>query len=197
MKYSALLRVITPPAGVLTVIVLLLLVDSAAALVQPWLAGQVTGSLLAPEQAGIEYLLLAWLGLAAIKSLVSFFSGYLVGATGEDMSARLRTRVYEHLQVLPMVYFHERKQGETLALLTRDAEVIAHFITNTLVQLLPLVVTFFGAFIMMALIDPLIAGLTLFLMPLYFLAMKLIGRGIRPIAKDWVNSWSKMYAFAQ
>ena len=41
------------------------------------------------------------------------------------------------------------------------------------------------------------AGLTLLLMPLYYLAMKLIGRGIRPLSTDWVNAWSKMYAFAE
>ncbi len=183
--------------GTLAVIVLLMLIDSAAALVQPWLAGQVTGTLLGTDTSGLSVLLLAWLGLAASKSLLTFFSGYLVGATGEEMSARLRTRIYEHLQILPMDYFHGRQQGETLALLTRDAEIIAYFITSTLVQLLPLMITFFGAFIMMALIDPLIAGLTLLLMPLYYLAMKLIGRGIRPLSTDWVNAWSKMYAFAE
>ena len=197
MRYTSLLRVITPPTGTLAVIVLLMVIDSAAALAQPWLAGQVTGTLLGTDTSGLSVLLLAWLGLAASKSLLTFFSGYLVGATGEEMSARLRTRIYEHLQILPMDYFHGRKQGETLALLTRDAEIIAYFITSTLVQLLPLMITFFGAFIMMALIDPLIAGLTLLLMPLYYLAMKLIGRGIRPLSTDWVNAWSKMYAFAE
>ena len=158
MRYTSLLRVITPPTGTLAVIVLLMLIDSAAALAQPWLAGQVTGTLLGTDTSGLSVLLLAWLGLAASKSLLTFFSGYLVGATGEEMSARLRTRIYEHLQILPMDYFHGRQQGETLALLTRDAEIIAYFITSTLVQLLPLMITFFGAFIMMALIDPLIAG---------------------------------------
>jgi len=197
VRYTTLLRVITPPTGVLAVIVLLMLIDSVAALAQPWLAGQVTGTLLGADTHPLSLLLLAWLGLAASKSLLTFFSGYLVGATGEEMSARLRTRIYEHLQILPMDYFHGRKQGETLALLTRDAEIIAYFITSTLVQLLPLMITFFGAFIMMALIDPLIAGLTLLLIPLYYLAMKLIGRGIRPLSTDWVNAWSKMYAFAE
>ena len=40
-------------------------------------------------------------------------------------------------------------------------------------------------------------GLVAPLMPLYYLAMKLIGRGIRPLSTDWVNAWSKMYAFAE
>ena len=114
MRYTSLLRVITPPTGTLAVIVLLMLIDSAAALAQPWLAGQVTGTLLGSDTSGLSVLLLAWLGLAASKSLLTFFSGYLVGATGEEMSARLRTRIYEHLQILPMDYFHGRKQGETL-----------------------------------------------------------------------------------
>jgi ABC-type multidrug transport system fused ATPase/permease subunit len=197
MKYTSLLRVITPPAGTLGLIVALLLAGSAVALLQPWLAGKVTGHILDPALSGLGLLLLAWLGLGAVSALLSLSSGYLVGATGEDMSATLRTRVYEHLQTLPMSYFHQRKQGETLSLLTRDADVISQFITQTLVQVLPHVVTFAGAFALMALLDPMIAGLALVLMPLYYLAMKLIGRRIRPIASEWVQSWSRMYAFAE
>jgi ABC-type multidrug transport system fused ATPase/permease subunit len=194
MNYSALLNIITPPVRALAIIVLLLLADSAAALAQPWLAGLVTGRIIDDGQAGLGSLLLAWLGLIVIKTGLGIASQYLVGGTGTDMAARLRARVYEHMQFLPMAYFHERKQGEVLALLTQDAEVISHFITQTLVQLMPLLLTFIGAFAIMAWLDPAIALLALVLMPVYYLAMKLIGRRIRPLSKAWIRSWSDLYA---
>jgi ABC-type multidrug transport system fused ATPase/permease subunit len=112
MKFSTLLQHVTPQRNTLLFIMLLLLLDSAVALANPWLAGMLTKSILQGEGSGLpafQFILLAWFGLLALRSLLSFATSYLVGSTGETMSARLRSRVYEHLQILPMSYYHERK----------------------------------------------------------------------------------------
>lgn len=113
------------------------------------------------------------------------------------MAARLRSRVYEHLQILPLAYFQERKQGDMLTLLSNDSEIISDFVTSTLVQLLPLLLTFGGALAIMAWMDQTIALLAVMLMPVYYLAMKVIGRRIRPITAQWIESWSNMVTLAQ
>jgi ABC-type multidrug transport system fused ATPase/permease subunit len=113
------------------------------------------------------------------------------------MAARLRSRVYDHLQILPLAYYQERKPGDLLTLLSNDAEAISRFVTSTLVQLLPLILTFLGAFAIMAWLDPLIALLAALLMPLYYLAMKLLGRRIRPLTSAWLKSWSSMVSLVQ
>ena len=112
MNYSSLLRIITPPSTALLLIVVLMLAGSAVALAQPWLAGLVAERIIDPAAGGLGGMLLAWLALAAGSAIIGLLSTYLVGATGEDMAANLRTRVYEHLQSLPMDYFQARKQGE-------------------------------------------------------------------------------------
>jgi ATP-binding cassette subfamily B protein len=195
VKFSALLQFVTPHRNTLFAIVFLLLLDSAFALTSPWIAGQLTGLVLGEAEvlfSSIRWLLTLWLGLMVIKSLVGFISSYLVGSAGETMGAQLRARVYEHLQVLPLPYHQDRKQGELLTLLSNDSEHISSFVTNTLVQLLPLLVTFAGAFVIMAWLDPLIALLSALLLPLYYIAMKLIGRNIRPVSEAWINAWSNM-----
>ena len=106
------------------------------------------------------------------------------------MSARLRKRVYEHIQVLPIAYFQTRRAGESLSLLSNDAMVIGNFVTTTLVSMLPLLLTFFGAFYIMTRLDIQIALVAVLLLPVYYIAMKLIGLKIRPIATDWVHAWS-------
>jgi len=53
------------------------------------------------------------------------------------MAAELRSRVYEHMQILPLAWYQQRKQGDILSLLSNDAEAISRFVTNTVVQLLP------------------------------------------------------------
>ena len=110
---------------------MILLADSLAALALPWIAGQLTAAVL--DESGVNFntiqlVLLGWLGLIAIKSMLNFSSSYLVGTTGEKMAARLRQRVYEHMQVLPISYFHQRRPGESLSLLSNDAEIISNFV---------------------------------------------------------------------
>jgi len=200
VKFTRLLQYITPHRSTLFLVVVILLADSLAALALPWIAGKLTSTVL--DESGVNFdtfqlVLLGWLGLIALKSMLNFSSSYLVGTTGEKMAARLRQRVYEHMQVLPISYFHQRRPGESLSLLSNDAEIISNFVTTTLVTLLPLLLTFFGAFFLMTQLDVRIALVAVLLLPVYFVAMKLIGRKIRPIATDWVHSWSQMVSFVQ
>ena len=200
MRYSRLLHIVTPHSNTLLLILALLLADSAAALASPWLAGLLTRSIMADDKSALPaftLILLAWFALLGVKSLLGFASSYLVGSTGASMAARLRSRVYEHLQILPMAYYQERKQGDLLTLLSNDSEAISSFVTTTLVQLLPLTLTFLGAFAIMAWLDPLIALLAALLMPVYYLAMKILGRRIRPLTSAWIESWSGMIALVQ
>jgi len=61
------------------------------------------------------------------------------------MAAGMRARLYDHLQSLPLGFFHERRRGEVLTLVTNDAAVISTFVSGTLTGLLPLVISFAGA----------------------------------------------------
>lgn len=198
MKFTLLLQYITPHRRVLVAVVGLLLAGSALSLAQPWLAGKLTGVLLSAENYSnwnVQDVLLLWLGLIIVRSILGFFTQYTIGSTGEEMAASLRSRLYQHLQALPLGYYQKRRSGDVLALLTNDADIISGFVTDTLVQLLPLLLTFAGAFVMMALIDPFIALVAVVLLPFYFLVMKIIGRGIRPISRAWIDAYSDLMTF--
>ncbi len=161
-------------------------------LASPWLAGQLTGALLTDADAGAAFdrLILLWLLLLAFQALFGFSSQFVLGVTGERMIARLRMRLYDHLQALPVDYYHERKKGDVLALLTNDADLLSGFVTETLTGLLPLLLTFFGALLFMWRIDPLIASMAGLFVPLVFVVMKLLGRGIRPLARELTRQYA-------
>ncbi|MEP0203752.1 MAG: ABC transporter ATP-binding protein [Halioglobus sp.] len=197
MKFSVLLRFITPHRQVLLTVVSLLLASSAMTLAQPWLAGQLTQTLLGNGEAlwAIQHIFTLWLVLVIFRSLVGFASQYYIGSTGEHMTASLRSRLFDHMQDMPIGYYHEQRSGDVLALLSNDAEYISSFVTDTLVQLLPLLLTFSGALAMMAAIDPMIAGLAVVLLPAYFVTMKFISRGLRPVSRAWINAYSNLITF--
>jgi ATP-binding cassette subfamily B protein len=198
LRYTQLLNYITPHSRTLLLVVLLLLGTTAANLANPLFAGKLTEILLNESGgAGISVgtLLLAWLALLIIRATLSVASSFLVGSTGALMAAELRSRVYEHMQILPLAWYQERKQGDVLSLLSSDAESISRFVTNTVVQLLPQLLTLAFAFGMMAWLDPLIAGIAALLLPAYTIVTKLLGRRIRPLSSAWIESWSGLMAF--
>ena len=200
MKYTALLKLVAPNPKKLSLILALLLAGTAISLANPWIAGLLTETLLTGPNEGkptLRTILLAWLGLVALKSLVSFSSQYFISITGERVLARLRSRLYDHLQILPLRYFHESSPGDALALLSNEASVLSTFVTSTLVQLLPLGLTFLGAFAIMFTLDAQIALLAALLLPVYFIAMKLLGRRLRPLSIAWWESYSRMFSLVE
>ena len=63
--------------------------------------------------------------------------------------------------------------------------------------MLPALLTFGGAFLMMAWLDWSIAILVVLFLPAYFIVMKLVGRRIRPLTTDWIRSWSSLMSLVQ
>ena len=199
--FKELLSYATPYRRTLLLITILMLCESGVALLSPWLAGRFTEAMLvSPATAypfSLKQILLCWLAVLALKALLNFSNRYLTAKTGESMLARLRNRLYDHLQSLPIRYFHERKHGEVLTLVTNDASIISSFVTGTLIGLLPLFVTFSGALVLIFFINPTIALMAGLLVPLFFLTMKVLGRKIRPLSKEMIDEYAHTFSIIE
>lgn len=199
MRYRSLLRLVSPQPRVLVGILLMSFCGSLLALANPWMAGLLTAKLTSEGATAMNLvpLFAIWFGLMLIRSLVTFASRFLISVTGETINADLRTRLYQHLQFLPIAYFHERRAGDTLTLLSADAAMISAFVTNNLVQLLPNGVTFLGALMMMAWLDWTFAVVAVFLLPAFFVFTRLIARRLRPLSRSWVDANSHLVSVLQ
>ena len=199
IQFTVILQYITPHRRVLLAILGLLLAGSLTSLASPWIAGLLTSSVMSDSGEGIgaRSLLGLLLALMVIRSLLNFATQYTIGSTGERITADMRTRLYQHLQALPVGYYQQRRPGETLTLLSTDAAIISGFVTNTLVQLLPALLTFGGAFVVMAWLDLTIAVLAVLFLPAYFLAIKLIGRKLRPLSRAWIDANSHLISVVE
>ena len=165
----------------------LMLAQSATSLTVPWLAGELTLTLLGTGSGTFptsQAIFLVMVLLFAVKALLSIGDSYLLSRTGEYIVSALRVRVYEHLQSLPLEYHHDRRRGDVLNLLTRDVDVLSDYVTGTLVYIAPLVLSFLGAWILMLRIDWPLACLAGLLVPLFVVSVKLLGRHIRPLSRE-------------
>ncbi len=194
-----------PHRAALSLSALLMLCASATALVVPWAGGLLTAAMLRPADvthagpapAGVGIVLAGMLGLFALQALLKFGNIYVLGNTANKIVSDLKIRLYDHLQALPLRYYHERRLGDTLALLTNDVYVLSGFISGTALALVPLLATAGGAAILMLRIRPTLALLAMILIPLFYLLMKIVGRRMRPLAAQLQQEHATAIAIAQ
>ena len=186
-----------PYRAALALCALLMLAESALALAVPWLGGRLAGSLLADAAAMTGPILLALLALFAAQALLKFGNGYLMSRSAEHILADLRIRIYDHLQALPLGFYHQRRQGEILSLLTNDVGHLSGYVSGTLLSLMPLLLTVAGAVLMMFRIDARLALFVTLLVPLFYLLLKIIGRRLRPLAGQLQQAHAEAVATAE
>ena len=188
-------RIVRPHRAALALVLVLMLVQSAATLAQPWLGGVLTDRLLLRQ--GVAPLLWLLFGLIFAQQLL----GYVVAVRLQAVSGRLLAdaggQAYNHLQSLPMSWHHARARGDVLALLTGDVWRLGNYLTGTLLPLLPLLLVFAGALAMMLRVAPVIAIAIGLLMPLLFGLLRLAGRRLRPLSHQSMQAWADQAALAE
>ena len=178
----SLLSYAAPYRAELALASLLMVLETAAALVIPWLGGRFAGELLSADVAASRLILPSLLAAFAIQAALKFANGFLLTRVSERILADLRIRVYDHLQALPLQFFHERAKGDVLALITREVPQLSGFITGSLIRVVPMGLAMAGAVTQMARTDWLLAALVAVQIPAFFLALKVIGRRLRSLS---------------
>ena len=189
------LRLLRPYRWHFTFTMALLLAQSAVLLAMPWLAGRFSAALLASQPVGDT--LLALFGLVLAQALLTYLVGIRMQVAAMGMIADGCTRLFDHLQSLPLSWHQDRRRGEVLALLTDDMERLGWFVSGTLTPLLPLLLTCIGALLLMIRVEPVIGLGAALLVPAFSFAMKIVGRRLRPLGRAVADGYAQRAALAE
>ena len=180
------IRLANLPVKSLLAAMMLMLLDTAASLLTPLFIGLATAQILgAPkiETLSLNNILGIWAVLILLQSLIRYLNTQRLGKAAAEISAQLRLRTYEHIQALPVSFFHEREHGDILSLLSEDIRRISLFLTTTATEVAPHLITVIGATIIVLSIDP-IAGFTaLCIIPLILFVIRQTSRTARPLSR--------------
>lgn len=183
----------------LLIAITLMVIESIVSLSVPWFAGKFSESILDGKTIfNLSYMQIAliWLSLFVLQAILRFFSTYKVNFIGAQMLTELSCRLYDHIQLLPVKYFSNTKKGETLALLSNDVTIISYFLSGVLTGLVPATLILLGALILMASINTTITFIIMLMVPAFFIVLKILGRGIRPISESLVQRQADGVAIA-
>jgi subfamily B ATP-binding cassette protein MsbA len=181
-EHRALLSLVRPHRAALASGAALMAAESGFALALPYFGGRVAEEFLRRQDVVVGATLAALLAVITAQALLRFANVYLLGRTAHRFLADLRTRMYAHLQTLPMAYFNDRRRGDVLSVLATDTWRIGTYISSTLAGVVSMVLTLFGSVYFMWRIDATLALLAVAAIPLFYLVIKVLGRKVRPLA---------------
>ncbi|MEM7665240.1 MAG: ABC transporter ATP-binding protein [Pseudomonadota bacterium] len=181
----------------LVLISIVTIFGSAALLAIPWLAGQLLGNLAGDTSIDLGntlmLLLVALVAMTSLNILVAILSELAAGR----ILAGLRREAYAHVQGLPVSFHDQNRSGDLLALMTYEVDNLSGFLTETLATLPSMVVTAGGAVILLFILDPVMALVVPVLVPVFFIAMKLLSRRLRSLARQVREADVRLIAMAE
>ncbi|MFL5776655.1 MAG: ABC transporter ATP-binding protein, partial [Chloroflexota bacterium] len=113
--------------------------------------------------------------------------GYIMAGVTQRSVLRLRTEVDEKLGRLPLRYFDSHPRGDLLSRVTNDIDNIGQSLQQALTQIITSLLTIVGVLIMMLLINPLLAVVSLLVVPVSMVATVLI---VRRSQRQFVAQWA-------
>jgi ABC-type multidrug transport system fused ATPase/permease subunit len=157
------------------------LVISLAELAKPWPLAIVVDHLLDGKRdygllAGVAALILA---IAIAESMAQYFADLWVQSGGERITHDLRVALYDHLQRLSLAFHQRSQKGDLLTRVTEDVNAMGTLFSDTLGEMVQSGLLALGMTIVLLVIDPVLALLSLATAPLLVLVSWTFRRKVR------------------
>lgn len=179
--FGTLLPYLFEHRGTMAFIILLSVLGALASLAQPLLVNQV----IVAVQHGRTLTLLVW-GLAGLVVLSGVLNGYqhfMLQRAGEGVVLSSRRRLVAKILHLPISEFDARRTGDLVSRVGSDTTLLRAVLTQGLIEAIGGALTFIGAIIGMAIIDPLLLGITVVIIALSIVFVGALSRRIRIASK--------------
>ncbi len=154
-------------------------------LIVPWLLAYVINVGLQHGQFIILLLAcLAILVVSILRGLSAYGQGYLSQALSSLVAYDLRNQLYDHLQNLSFEFHDDSETGQLMSRMTVDIEAVRNFIPLGLVRGALTIVTFLAISVILFVLDPFLALVTLISVPLLIILSTQVASRLRPL---WFN----------
>ena len=140
---------------------------------------------------------LAMLAVVAALACATFARFYLVSWLGERVAADLRRDTFDRVISLSVAFFETARIGDILTRLTADISVLQALIGSAISQWLRNAILLIGAFIMLLVTSPKLAGIVLLIVPLVVVPLVLFGRRERRLSRAAQDRVADLGAYAE
>ena len=161
----------------LWVAVALSIVGAAVNLAQPLVVGQVITAV--QKRTDATLIVFALIAIVLASAVTSGLMYYVLAKAGEGVVRSARHKLSSRLLRLPIHEYDLRRTGDLVSRVGSDTTLLRAVLTQGLVDATGGALIFIGSLIAMAVIDPLLLGLTLAMIALAIIAIAFTSRQIR------------------
>ncbi|MGI4945086.1 MAG: ABC transporter transmembrane domain-containing protein, partial [Janthinobacterium lividum] len=134
------------------------------------------------SMAQLNHAALAMFVVVAGLAGATFARFYLVSWLGERVAANLRRDMFDRVLTLSPAFFETARTGDILTRLTADIAVLQALIGSAISQWLRNALLLVGAFAMLLVTSPKLAGIVLLVVPLVVVPLVVFGRRERRLS---------------
>jgi ATP-binding cassette subfamily B protein len=168
-KIRGLLELLRPYRARLVLMLVALLLATAASLAPPPLAKMAIDDGIVPGDLGTLNLVVAAFVVSAVVYWgASYLQTYLVGWVGQRALQDLRMRIFAHLQEMPVGFYERRQAGVLISRMTNDVQALDSLVTDSVVTLFQSTLMLAGTIAILAYLDLELALLTFLIFPVLF-----------------------------
>ena len=181
----------------ISVFLVTVVLDAIIGVATPLLAGHVVNAITGGRSdaaAVIVRLALAIAGLAVIDAFLSLAQRWYSARIGEGIILDLRTKVYDHVQRMPLQFFTRTQTGALVSRLNNDVTGAQRAFTSTLSGVVSNVIQLVLTAAVMFSLSWQITVLSLLLLPLFIIPARRVGKKLADITRESYNLDAKMNA---
>jgi len=130
-----------------------------------------------------------------LRGLGIYGQAYLMNYVGESVIRRLRNSLYDHIQDLPISFFHKEKTGTLMSRITNDVGVIKGMVSTAVTGALKDAFTIFGLTIVIFYRDWKMALFAFIVLPIAFIPVVEFGRRVRKISTGCQEAIADLNSF--
>lgn len=170
-----------PHRSVLVAVVAVSLVGAAVSLAQPVAVNRAITAVSAGEPFAQDVWLLV--GLVVLAGLLGAVGQFLLERTAEGVVLGARRRLVTHLLRLPVREYDTRRTGDLVSRVGSDTTLLRGALTGGLVDALGSSIVLVGSVVAMALLDPLLLGITILVVTIAVVAVVVASARIQALTR--------------
>ena len=179
------LRFAAPYKAVLIFFLVLVVIDALITAVNPLILRDIINNgILKNDTTLIVTLALLVAGLAIADAVLSLAQRYVSARVGEGLIYDLRTRVFDHVQRMPIAFFTRTQTGALVTRLNNDVLGAQEAFSDVLSTVIGNLISVFFILTVMLLLSWEITLLALVLLPIFLVPARWLGRRMQAITRE-------------
>lgn len=185
-------------------LVVISLIEAGTAVVPPMLTREIVDRVLDPKEGNtasiserltlLGLLVLAWVGIRVLNWGMEWTTGWTVSWLGAGMTADIRNKLYQQLELLSLQFYDRRQVGAVMSRVTRDAGKLQEFLVEGMPYLVNNALRIIAILSILFWMHWFLALLILVPIPFMMGWGVIFWKRMRPYFNKWDQGWSDIIA---